>query len=106
MTMTGVFPRSNHVVTVRYTVLPDAVSRMRVITHDLTTASRAENGCVLYHFSESADKEGVFFLTMMWRDEAAYQHYAASDYVRAFTSILSSGMLDKPPVVDKWRSLG
>jgi quinol monooxygenase YgiN len=79
---------------------------MRVITHDLTGASRAEKGCVLYHFSESAEKEGVFFLTMIWRDEAAYNHYAASDYGRAFTSILASGMLEKPPVVEKWQSLG
>ena len=104
--MTGVFPRSNHGVTVRYTVHPEEVSRMRVITHDLTSASRAEKGCVLYHFSESAEKEGVFFLIMIWRDEAAYRHYAASDYVRAFTSILAAGMLEKPPVVEKWRSLG
>jgi quinol monooxygenase YgiN len=79
---------------------------MRVITHDLTTASRAENGCILYHFAESTEKEGVFSLVMIWRDEASYQRYAASDYVRAFTSNLATGMLEKPPVVEKWRSLG
>jgi quinol monooxygenase YgiN len=104
--MTGVFPRSNYVVTARFFVRPDFISKMRVITHDLTTASRAENGCILYHFAESIDKEGVFFLIMIWRDEASYQRYAASDYVRAFTSNLSSGMLERPPVVEKWRSLG
>jgi quinol monooxygenase YgiN len=104
--MTGVFPRSNYVVTARFLVRPDFISKMRVITHDLTTASRAENGCILYHFAESIDKEGVFFLFMIWRDEASYQRYAASDYVRAFTSNLSSGMLERPPVVEKWRSLG
>ena len=79
---------------------------MKILVHDLTTASRAETGCILYLFSESAEKEGEFFLIMIWRDEASYQRYAASDYVRAFTSNLASGMLERPPVVAKWRSLG
>jgi quinol monooxygenase YgiN len=104
--MTGVFPRSNYVVTTRFTLRPDAVSRMRVLTHDLTTASRAENGCILYLFSESLEKEGEFFLIMIWRDEANYRRYTASDYVRAFTSNLTSGMLEKQPVFKMWRSLG
>jgi quinol monooxygenase YgiN len=104
--MTGLFPRSNYVVTSRFVVRPESVNTMRVITHDLTTASRAENGCILYHFAESTEKEGVFSLVMIWRDEASYQRYAASDYVRAFTSNLATGMLEKPPVVEKWRSLG
>jgi quinol monooxygenase YgiN len=104
--MTGVFPRSNYVVTARFTLRPDSISRMQVHTHDLTTASRAENGCILYLFSESTEKEGEFSLIMIWRDEASYHRYAASDYVRAFTSNLSAGMLEKPPVFEKWRSLG
>lgn len=104
--MTGVFPRSNYVVTARFILRPDFVSKMRMITHDLTSASRAETGCILYHFAESIEKEGVFFLSMIWRDEASYQRYATSDYVRAFTSTLSAGMLERPPVVEKWRSLG
>jgi quinol monooxygenase YgiN len=104
--MTGLFPRSNYVVTSRFVVRPDSVNTMRVLTHDLTTASRAENGCILYHFAESTEKEGVFSLVMIWRDEASYRRYAASDYVRAFTSNLATGMLEKPPVVEKWRSLG
>jgi quinol monooxygenase YgiN len=104
--MTGVFPRSNFVVTVRFVTRPESAGRMRLITHDLTTASRAEQGCILYHFSEAADAEGVFFLFMVWKDDTSYRRYAASEYVRAFSSILSSGMLERPPVTEKWRSLG
>jgi quinol monooxygenase YgiN len=104
--MTGVFPRSNYVVTARFTLRPDAVSRMRVLTHDLTTFSRAENGCILYLFSESTEKEGEFFLIMIWRDGTTCQRYDASDNVRAFKSNLSSGMLEKPPVYETWRSMG
>ena len=104
--MNGLFPRSSHVVTARFVIRPDSVNTMRVICHDLTTASRAENGCILYHVAESTEKEGVFTLLMIWRDVASYQRYAASDYVRAFTSNLSAGMLEKPPVYEIWRSLG
>jgi hypothetical protein len=43
---------------------------------------------------------------MVWLDEATFQRYAASDYLRAFTGILSSGMLEKPVHVEKWRSPG
>ena len=42
--MAGVFPRSNYVVTARFVIRPDSVNKMRVITHDLTSTSRAENG--------------------------------------------------------------
>jgi quinol monooxygenase YgiN len=104
--VTGVFPRSNHVVTARFVIRPDSVNNMRVIAHDLTTTSRAEEGCILYLFSESAEKEGIFFLYMIWRDETSYRRYAASPFVRAFNSILSQGMLAEPPVVETWRSLG
>jgi quinol monooxygenase YgiN len=104
--LTTVFPRSSVVVTARYPVRPESVNRMRVISHDLTTSSRAEEGCILYQFSESLEKEGVFSLFMIWRDEVSYERYAGSDYVRAFLSILSSGMLEKPPVIEKWRPLG
>lgn len=93
-------------VTARYHIHTDSVNRMRVIAHDLTTTSRAENGCILYHFSESSEKEGVFSLFMIWRDESVYQRYASSPYVRAFNSTLSQGMLAGPAVVEMWRSLG
>jgi quinol monooxygenase YgiN len=104
--MAGLFPRSNFVVTARFVIRPDSVNKMRVIAHDLTTASRADTGCILYHFAESAEKEGVFSLTMVWRDEVSYQRYAASDSMRVFSSILSAGMLESQPAYETWRSLG
>jgi quinol monooxygenase YgiN len=54
--MAGVFPRSNYVVTARFVICQDSVNKMRVITHDLTSTSRAEQGCILYHFSDSAEQ--------------------------------------------------
>ena len=79
---------------------------MRVIVHDLTITSRAEDGCILYSFAESTGKGGLFVLIMVWQDETSYDRYAGSDYVRAFNSILSAGMLAGQPVIEKWRPLG
>lgn len=104
--MTGVFPRSNYIVTSRFLIRPDSAGNMRVISHDLTTTSRAMDGCILYHFSESAERDGVFSLYMIWRDEPAYRRYTASPFVRAFNSTLSQGMLFEPPVTETWRSMG
>ena len=104
--MTGLFPRSNFVVTARYRIRPDSVKTMRVIAHDLTTMSRAEAGCILYHFSESTELPGIFSLLMIWRDESGYQRYVATPYARAFNRTLSQEMLAEPPVIELWRSLG
>ena len=104
--MTGVFPRSNYVVTARFVIRPDSVNNMRVITHDLTSTSRAEQGASCTISAESAEQEGIFSLIMIWRDEASYRQYASSPFVRAFNSILSQGMLTEPPVIETWRSLG
>lgn len=104
--MAPLSPRSPVVVTARYPVRPESANRMRVITHDLTAASRAEEGCIRYHFAESVEKEGVFSLFVIWRDDASYKRYAGSDYVRAFNSILFAGMLSGAPVIEKWRPLG
>lgn len=104
--MTGVFPRSQYIVTTRFTLRPDASGRMRVLSHDLTTTSRASPGCTLYHFTESSEKPGIFFLYMIWRDEAAFRAYETSPFVRAFVSTLAQGMLAEPPVTEIWRSLG
>jgi quinol monooxygenase YgiN len=104
--MTGMFPRSSYVVTARFSIRQDSVSRMRVLVHDLTTMSRAEPGCILYHFAESAENNGIFSLYSVWRDEADFLKYTASPFVRAFNSTLAQGMLADPPVTETWQSLG
>lgn len=96
---------SGVVVTARYPLRPESAGRMRVIVRDLTIASGAEDGCILYFFAESTDKASLFTLLMIWRDESSYERYAGSDYVRAFNSILSGGMLAGQPSVEKWRPL-
>ena len=68
---------------------------MRVMAHDLMTASRTEDGCILYIMTESQGDETLFFLFMVWRDEEAYRMHSASPYVRAFDNEISHEILEK-----------
>jgi quinol monooxygenase YgiN len=104
--MTMQIPRSNVVITVRLKVKPAFVSKMRVLAHDLMTASRTEDGCILYIMTESPVDETLFFLFMVWRDEEAYKKHSASPYVRAFSNEISREILEKRHSVEKWHSLG
>jgi quinol monooxygenase YgiN len=104
--MATAIPRSNLVVTVRLKVKPRSVSKMRVIAHDLIAASRGEDGCVLYLFTESVDDETKFFIYMVWSDEESYKKHAESPYVRAFSNEIAREILEKRVETDKWHSLG
>ena len=79
---------------------------MRLIAHDLTTASRAEDGCIMYLFSESVDVKNHFFLYMIWRDEDAFNRYGDIPLVRAFDSGIAKELLKEPYTIETWHSLG
>ena len=79
---------------------------MRLIAHDLTTASRAEDGCIMYLFSESVDVKNLFFLYMIWRDEDAFNRYGDILLVRAFDSGIAKELLKEPYTIETWHSLG
>jgi quinol monooxygenase YgiN len=104
--MTIHIPRENVVVTVRMKVKPAFVSKARVMAHDMTAASRTEDGCILYIMTQSREDETLFFLFMVWRDEEAYRNHSASPYVRAFDNEISREILVKRHTVEKWHSLG
>jgi len=104
--MTMHIPRSHVVITVRMKVKPASVSKMRVMAHDLITASRTEDGCIFYIITESQADETLFFLFMVWRDEEAYRRHSASPYVRAFSNEISREILEKRHSVEMWHSLG
>jgi quinol monooxygenase YgiN len=106
LTMTMHIPRSNVVITVRMKVKPAFVNKMRVMAHDLMTASRTEDGCILYIMTESQGDESLFSLFMVWRDEEAYKRHSASPYMRAFDNEISHEILEKRHTVEKWHSLG
>ena len=99
-------PPSPFIVTVTFNVKREYISRMRLIAHDLTTASRAEDGCILYCFSESHEKQHRFFLYMIWRDEDAFNRYGDMPLVRAFDSGIAKELLKVPYIVETWQSLG
>ena len=99
-------PQSQFIVTVAFNVKPEHISRMRLIAQDLTTASRAEDGCILYLFSESREKLNRFFLYMIWRDEEAFNRYGDMPLLRAFDSGIAKELLKGSYTIDTWESLG
>jgi len=104
--MTMHIPRTNVVITMRFRVKPAFVSRARVLAHDMVTASRTEDGCILYIMTESREDESLFLLFTVWRDEEAYEKHSSSPYVRAFDNEISHEILEKRHTVEKWHSLG
>jgi len=93
-------------MTVRLKVKPRSVNKMRIISQDLISASRSEEGSILYLFNESRDDETEFFICMVWRDEESYKKHAASRYVRAFDNEIAREILEKRFAMEKWHSLG
>jgi quinol monooxygenase YgiN len=104
--MTMHIPRTNVVITMRFRVKPAFVSRARVLAHDMMTASRTEDGCILYIMTESREDESLFLLFTVWRDEEAYEKHSSSPYVRAFDNEIAHEILEKRHTVEKWHSLG
>ena len=85
--------QSPFIVTIAFNVRPEQISRMRLIARALTTASRAEDCCILYLFLESREKPNHFFLSMIWRDEEAFNRYGDISLVRAFDSGIAKELL-------------
>jgi quinol monooxygenase YgiN len=103
--MTHVIPRSYVVATVRIKVKPLSVAKMQVIAHDLMTASRTEDGCLLYQITQSQADVTLFFIYMVWRDEESYRKHAAAPFVRAFDHEIAHEILEKRFSIEKWHSL-
>lgn len=93
------------VATVRIKVKPLSVSKMRILAHDLMTASRSEEGCLLYQITQSQADETLFFIYMVWQDEEAYRKHAAAPFVRAFDHEIAREILEKRFSIEKWHSL-
>lgn len=79
---------------------------MRLIARDLTLVSRAEDGCILYNFTESREEKNRFFLYMIWRDEDAFNRYGDIPLVRAFDSGIAKELLKKPYTLETWQLPG
>lgn len=93
-------------MTVAFNVKPEQVSRMRIFVQDLTIASRAEDGCIMYLFLESHEQRNRIFLNMSWRDEEAFNRYSETPLVRAFDSGIANELLKEPYTIETWKSLG
>jgi quinol monooxygenase YgiN len=60
--------------------LPDARPHMEA----MVSASRAEDGCVVYAYAEDVLEPGLIRVSEVWRDQAALDRHARSDHIKAW----------------------
>lgn len=63
---------------------PDAVGKFRASGAKMLAATRAEDGCILYAFSEAVDDPGLIYISERWRDQAAIDAHGKSAHMAEF----------------------
>ncbi len=70
------------IINVRFKVRPEAADTWLETTEELTTGSRAEDGCLWYDWARSVDDPNEFHLQEAWRNQAALDaHNVAPHHV-------------------------
>lgn len=73
-------------------MLPDAYAAMAA----MITASRAEDGCIGYHYAEDVLDAGLIHVGESWRDQAALDAHFASPHIAAWRATWPSlGISDR-----------
>ncbi|MFJ4676350.1 MULTISPECIES: putative quinol monooxygenase [Kitasatospora] len=63
---------------------PERVDELRELLLSFVEPTRAEEGCLEYHFHEKRDEPGVFVFYEAWRTEADLAAHLALPHLRAF----------------------
>jgi quinol monooxygenase YgiN len=71
-----------YVVCATWTVKPGEEAAVIELLSQISQASEAEPGCLLFRVHRSLDDPATFFLYEQYASEAAFQAHAASDHVR------------------------
>lgn len=68
------------IINVRFQVRPEVADAWLDITEELTTGSRAEDGCLWYDWARSVDDPNEFHLQEGWRDQAALDAHNVAEH--------------------------
>lgn len=63
-----------------FTFAPEDVDKAQAIMRELRDASRKEEGVVAFETARSQDKPNVFVLWEAYKDSAAWETHAATEY--------------------------
>ena len=72
----------SYIVAAEFHSRVDAIEAMKQIVSEVTAPSLDEEGCQIYHWSQSADDPTLFLLYMEWRDKACFETHIAATHVK------------------------
>jgi len=83
---------------------PGRVDELRSALLELTVATRAEEGCVLYDLHEDVNDPDVLAFYEIWATPAAHAAHDETPHVKAFVARFPE-LLDGPPRVNRLRRI-
>jgi quinol monooxygenase YgiN len=87
---------------VLFRAAPGRIDDLRSALLDLTVATRAEDGCVLYDLHEDVNDPDVLAFYEIWASPAAHAAHDATQHVQA-TVARFGDLLAEPPRVNRLR---
>jgi quinol monooxygenase YgiN len=77
-------------------VAPDKLPPLRPHAVEMVRATREEDGCIAYAFSEDLGEPGLIHIFEIWRDAAALQAHGASEHMKVWrVAAGEAGMSDR-----------
>lgn len=86
-------------------IAPEAVAANRDAMRTQLEATRAEDGCVFYNFSEDVLEPGLIHIAECWRDQAALDAHGKTPHMAAFNAVMGAA---RPTAlqIDAWQAEG
>ena len=85
-------------VVARIKAKSEAVSEVRELLCGLIEPTRKESGCISYELLQNRDDPTDFTFVEEWETDAAFEHHAASDHIKAIGPKLRAVVADPPDI--------
>jgi quinol monooxygenase YgiN len=82
-----------------FPIKPDAVEDLKSALAGLQAATRTENGCLSYEWSESVETPGTFYSIETWESRDALETHLATEHVKAAVANLPGWLGGQPALV-------
>ena len=86
------------IVIARVSCTPEQRGHLIEILTRLQTASRAEDGCLNYGFSEAIEEENAFVAVEEWRDRDTLARHLKTPHIAEFLAALPDAITGAPEI--------
>jgi quinol monooxygenase YgiN len=99
-------------ITAKFRVQPADADNWPSITHEFTTATRAEPGCLWFDWSRSVDDPTEYVLVEAFADDDAASAHVTSSHFKTAQQTLPPHLVETPKIVNfkldqnNWSELG